>query len=98
MAQRLGRVNRYGNGDAMIDVVHEVNPDKKKEAEPREQARWRTLELLRKLPVLSNRYSASPLALMQLRGREDLMSKFKVAYTPPPKILPATDILFDAWR
>jgi CRISPR-associated endonuclease/helicase Cas3 len=97
MAQRMGRVNRYGSGDAMIDVVHEANPDKKKETDPREQARWRTLELLRELPLLANRYSASPLALMRLRGREDLKSKFDLAYTPPPTILPVTDILFDAW-
>ncbi len=97
MAQRFGRVNRFGAGDANIDIVHEATPDKKKENDPNEQARWKTLELLKELPQLGERRLASPLALMQLRQREDLKAKFESAYTPLPTILPVSDILFDSW-
>ena len=68
IAQRFGRVNRYGHGDAHIDVVHEVAPDKKKESDPIDQARWRTLQLLKELPLEYDRRSASPLELMKLRA------------------------------
>jgi CRISPR-associated endonuclease/helicase Cas3 len=97
MAQRFGRVNRFGTGDANIDVVHEATRDKKKESDPNDQARWKTLELLKELPFVGERRTANPLALMRLRGREDLKSNFDSAYTPQPTILPVSDILFDAW-
>ncbi len=97
MTQRLGRVNRFGAGEANIDIVHEARGDKKKENEPNEQARWKTLDLLKELPQTGERWLASPLALLQLRERDDLRARFEPAYTPPPAILPATDILFDAW-
>ena len=97
MAQRFGRVNRYGTGDASIDVVHEPATNKKKEDDLVEQARWTTLELLKELPRLGERRSASPLALIQLRNREELKSKFKAAFSPEPTILSTSDILFDAW-
>jgi CRISPR-associated endonuclease/helicase Cas3 len=97
MAQRFGRVNRYGTGDAKIDVVYEAAPDKKKEKTPLDQARWKTLELLNNLPPEGERRSASPLALMHLRKRDDLRSNFDGAFTPLPIILPVSDILFDTW-
>ena len=96
MAQRFGRVNRFGAGDANIDIVHHATPEKK-EPDPNEVARWTTLELLKEMPQAGERRSASPLSLMRLRRREDLASKFKSAFTPPPTILPVSDILFDAW-
>jgi CRISPR-associated endonuclease/helicase Cas3 len=97
VVQRFGRVNRFGAGDANIDIVHEATPDKKKDDDPNEQARWNTLALLKELPQIDERRSASPLALMQLRQREDLNPKFQSAYTPHPTILPVSEILFDAW-
>jgi CRISPR-associated endonuclease/helicase Cas3 len=97
MAQRFGRVNRFGDGDAEIDIVHELIAEKQKEDDPYERARWETLELLKELPQVGERQSASPLALVQLREREDLKSQFALAYTPLPAILPVTDILFDSW-
>src|SRR5207248_3695971 len=48
MAQRFGRVNRFGFGAAKIDVVHPAEFDTKDK--PREAARERTLSLLRRLP------------------------------------------------
>jgi CRISPR-associated endonuclease/helicase Cas3 len=85
MAQRLGRVNRFGaRDDTCIDVVHPVEFDAGKEFERRRKL---TLELLRKL-----KGNGSPAALGTLAAAERL-----AAFTPAPAILPTTDILFDAW-
>lgn len=92
MAQRFGRVNRFGNGNACIDVVHESTRDAKKKDDRYEQARWITLELLRSLPHKAAGHDASPAALGELPADER-----QAAFTPPPEILPVSDILFDAW-
>ncbi len=99
MAQRLGRVNRFGEfkGDeaSTITVVHpeEIkNPEPdQKGYDPVEAARSRTLDLLRQLNG-----DACPEALRRLKqqtGTEAVLA----AFTPEPTIRPATDILFDAW-
>jgi CRISPR-associated endonuclease/helicase Cas3 len=97
MAQRLGRVNRFGAGDANVDVVYSEKFNEKDSLTP---ARKNTLALLKALPSLSERadepgvkrHDASPAALGNLdaKARQD-------AFAPTPIILPATDILFDAW-
>ncbi|MBU4248641.1 MAG: type I-U CRISPR-associated helicase/endonuclease Cas3 [Verrucomicrobia bacterium] len=87
MAQRFGRVNRYGEGDALIDVVYEAKPTEKKKDDGFDQRRWLTLNLLQKL-----KRDASPASLSDLPVAEQ-----QAAFTPSPVILPATDILFDAW-
>jgi CRISPR-associated endonuclease/helicase Cas3 len=100
MAQRLGRVNRYGERtDTRIEVVHPATfgkTDRKTgelKADEIGKRRQKTLELLKKLPALGeNQYDASPLALGNLDPIERL-----AAFAPEPTILPATDILFDAW-
>lgn len=128
MAQRFGRVNRFGNNDSWIDVVHSTSdkltksaenspsvPDdahvqadpsgpndasgdtgSKKKAKPQspfDQACQRTLSLLQQLPKREDqRHDASPSALGDLPAADR-----QAAFTPPPVILPATDILFDAW-
>ncbi|MHB9048795.1 MAG: type I-G CRISPR-associated helicase/endonuclease Cas3g [Pirellulales bacterium] len=97
MAQRLGRVNRFGDGNAKVEVVHEGALDKKRETDPREQSRWKTLELLNQLPTVGDGRSGSPIDLMNLRSRRELKEDFKVAYSPKPRVLPTSDILFDAW-
>ena len=97
MAQRFGRVNRFGGGDARIDIVHEAKPESTKADDPNESARWSTLELLQELPLNGERRQASPLALVQLGEREDLGPKFRSAYSPEPVILQASDMLFDTW-
>ena len=85
MAQRFGRVNRFGDiTDSTIDVVH---PESFKADDPMDDARARTLALLRQLDG-----NASPHALGQL----DPAAR-SAAFSPEPKIRPATDILFDAW-
>lgn len=85
MAQRFGRVNRFGKlTDTTIDVIY---PETFKTDDTLDDARWRTLDLLRQLTG-----NASPHALGQLDP--DARS---AAFSPPPKIRPATDILFDTW-
>ena len=96
MAQRFGRVNRYGeplNHVACIDVIHPKKFGKKDKDGKLKQSEFdkrceKTLELLKSLDG-----DASPLALMtKLDAKEKI-----AAFTPLPTILPATDILFDAW-
>ncbi|MFA7236701.1 MAG: type I-U CRISPR-associated helicase/endonuclease Cas3 [Phycisphaeraceae bacterium] len=102
MAQRLGRVNRYGDrADTRIDVVHPSSFGKtdKKTGELRadeiDKRRQKTLDLLKKLPSLGdNLYNASPLALSELDANAD---ERLAAFAPEPVIPPTTDILFDAW-
>lgn len=85
MAQRFGRVNRFGElSDTVIDVVYPTSFDEK---DPLSPPRKRTFDLLGQLQG-----NASPFALSELdpTARE-------AAFSPEPTILPATDILFDAW-
>jgi CRISPR-associated endonuclease/helicase Cas3 len=89
MAQRLGRVNRYGEGDARVDVVVPVAFDEK---DPLGEVRARTLALLKKLPKDGGGHDASPSALGELPPELRL-----AAFTPPPIVPAASDILFDAW-
>lgn len=87
MTQRLGRVNRFGDhNDAGVDVVH-PNPDSFDEKHPLALARKATLALLKHLHG-----DASPKALGELPADSCI-----AAFSPEPSILPATDILFDAW-
>ncbi|MCI0540749.1 MAG: type I-U CRISPR-associated helicase/endonuclease Cas3 [Verrucomicrobiales bacterium] len=85
MAQRFGRVNRYGlRENTQIDVVHPAKFDDKDKLA---SARIATLALLHKLDG-----DGSPLNLGSLESGER-----QAAFAPPPTILPATDMLFDAW-
>lgn len=85
MAQRFGRVNRYGlRKDTRIDVVYPSKFDDKNELTTVRKA---TLELLKQLDG-----DASPLKL----GKTDPTAR-SAAFTPEPVIPPATDILFDGW-
>lgn len=96
MAQRLGRVNRRGECVSEVDVVYETDPDPKRDARL-EAARWKTLEVLERLPSIAgngDRRDSSPLAL---RGLNLSPEERTAAFSPPPDILPTTDILFDAW-
>jgi hypothetical protein len=102
MAQRFGRVNRFGNrNDTRVDVLYpvELPSEKDIEAEGKKKgdkrkpsvlvdgARRRTLHLLRQLAG-----DASPLALSKLDPQERV-----AAFAPKPEILPVSEILFDAW-
>ena len=85
MAQRFGRVNRFGErDDTCIDVVY---PDAFDEKDKRTPARQMTLRLLKQLNG-----DASLKALAELDAEQR-----QAAFAPEPTMLPATDILFDAW-
>ncbi len=97
LAQRFGRVNRLG-GDgrsARIVVVRDEIPDK----DPLAVQRRNTAEVLKDLPAIRGsresapEYDASPAALTALLAKPEAQA----AFSPVPKILPATDILFDHW-
>ena len=105
MAQRFGRVNRFGGGDARIDIVHATDEsppkrDSKKKSKAKNDfdvACERTRALLQSLPLQKlpredARHDASPVALSEISAKER-----QEAFTPAPVILPVTDILFDAW-
>ncbi len=86
MAQRFGRVNRFGEcTDSTITVVHGKMDDSEIDT-----ARKQTLALLEQLIKLGR--SASPAALEQLPSIERAD-----AFSPPPKQRIATAIQFDAW-
>src|SRR5262249_7660460 len=80
MAQRFGRVNRFGARDhTRIDVVH---PTTFEEDDEYEAARERTLDLLRDLNGDGSPGGLDNLDLDRRRG----------AFSPRPRILPASDI------
>lgn len=93
MAQRFGRVNRFGRCDeTRIDVVHSVAFPTAAEVAAKpvleiERRRQRTLLLLQRLEG-----DASSKQLEELPTAEKLE-----AFAPEPETLPATEILFDAW-
>jgi len=98
-SQKLGRVNRRGDVTAEVDVVYEIDPDVKKKDDPFEKCRWKTLELLERLPACAwnnERREASPLELGRLMAKLSDEER-RAAFSPQPEILPTSDILFDAW-
>ncbi|MFO1043484.1 MAG: type I-U CRISPR-associated helicase/endonuclease Cas3 [Planctomycetaceae bacterium] len=85
MAQRFGRVNRFGErSDSEIHVFH---PQEFDESDKLDNSRSRTLELLIQLNG-----DGSPRALNDLDPSERIE-----AFAPSPLVLPASEILFDAW-
>lgn len=85
MAQRFGRVNRFGEcADTRIDIVY---PAEFKDDNELNVRRKRTLALLQSLNG-----DGSPAALSSL----DPIARLD-AFAPKPVIFPVTDILFDAW-
>lgn len=85
MAQRFGRVNRFGKRkDTEVDVVH---PTKFDEKSVRDARRAITLALLQRLNG-----SASSNAIRDVPAEDR-----RAGFAPQPTILPTSDILFDAW-
>jgi CRISPR-associated endonuclease/helicase Cas3 len=85
MAQRFGRVNRFGEQkDTRIDVFHPAAFKEEPDYEPR---RLLTLELLGRLAG-----DASPAALGELPATERV-----AAFSPKPVTLATDGVLFDAW-
>ena len=85
MAQRFGRVNRFGEShDTQIHIVH---PNEFDEANEFDARRAKTLKLL-----IDLNSDGSPNALGELNPDERL-----AAFAPTPTILATSEILFDAW-
>lgn len=92
LAQRLGRVNRFGLTDSTIDLVYEPVDITSDKLNPLQRARARTLALIPELPRRGGAFDASPFGLRTLPAEQ-----CRDAFAPPPPILDATDILFDMW-
>jgi CRISPR-associated endonuclease/helicase Cas3 len=108
MAQRLGRVNRYGQGEATVAVYADVAPPdatdtQNGQGEPEDAAaasqrqydaaRHLTWRLLHKLPMRPDgRREASPAALRALPLKDR-----RAASTPLPILRHVDGILFDRW-
>ncbi len=87
MAQRFGRVNRFGErSDTEVHVFHPL-PDAFDAESRLDQARRKTLDLL-----LSLKGDASPHAL----GTLDAHAR-KLAFTPEPKCPRLDEMVMDAW-
>jgi CRISPR-associated endonuclease/helicase Cas3 len=100
MVQRLGRVNRRGDGNARIFVVHQDKPEPKKAEEPKSEelhaaVAWRSLKPLNRLPVNEHGHDVSPAALAALRS--DFPDEIAMATTPEPLRPELTRALVDAW-
>jgi CRISPR-associated endonuclease/helicase Cas3 len=90
MAQRFGRVNRFGDHDGTrLDIVY---PAEWKAEDDYERRRQRTLALLRHLPG----NSASPSALAALLATLPVEER-TAAFSPRPTIPATSDLLLDAW-
>ena len=101
MVQRLGRVNRRGNGDARIEVI--VTPRKKEKAEEWTERLVRLhkpLDSLRRVGAKGER-DASPGAILDLKERtencSELEKAIEAATTPIPLRPALTRALVDAW-
>jgi CRISPR-associated endonuclease/helicase Cas3 len=97
MAQRLGRVNRFGHGSANVEVICVSSSSHDgQQAQPGSQyegACLRTKQLLYLLPQEADgRLNASPAALAGLPS-----ASVREAFTPEPESPPLTDTLLDMW-
>lgn len=110
MVQRLGRVNRIGEGSASIDVIAVPPPpptanasDKNKQEYARDQAIFEArVDVLKKLPLIeNNRHDASPSAIVKLKesASEDmwLADRIYLAMTREPLHPALSRALVDAW-
>jgi CRISPR-associated endonuclease/helicase Cas3 len=103
MVQRFGRVNRLGRDDetfvAKLDIVDAPPPKTKGKAEDGgdeskyEAARSATRTALSQLPGREGGRNASPGALRVLLDPATV----DAAFAPPPRVVPCTDVLLDAW-
>jgi len=104
MIQRLGRVNRRGYGDAIVQVFV-AKPDEKppkKDKQPNKKSTWESavitaiecLQLLEKND--DGTFAASPMAIDDLKNKL-ANETFEAALTPKPATVTLTDVLLDSW-
>lgn len=105
MVQRLGRVNRRGEGEADVVVFWATpqikKPDEPTDAEKRALTAFAAHAVVERLPNDGGRYDASPGALRDIAGlaRRDRVLKARIdAATTPEPLRPALSrALVDAW-
>lgn len=106
IVQRLGRVNRRGDGRADVIVIaphYELGADPRTDRERRQQERACRLQaterLLRRLPPDEDAFDASPGSLHQLAAADanDVRQLLKHATTPEPLRPEVNRALVDAW-
>lgn len=111
MVQRLGRVNRRGNGDARIKVI--AAPRTRKPSTPKKAEEWekqwqerlarlrRPLDSLRHVVGTKDEWDASPNAILELKKRAEsyleLRKAIEDATTSTPLRPGLTRALVDAW-
>lgn len=103
MIQRLGRVNRFGNGEAKVTVISDLTPPKEKsdDAEAEWERKKNVSVLLKRLPELGGGRDASTAAIRDLKLKADpdqeLQELVESATTPAPLRPALTRPLVDAW-
>jgi CRISPR-associated endonuclease/helicase Cas3 len=97
MVQRLGRVNRRGEGAAKVEILR-VAPKRADALSERERRAVASAELLTRLPAQDGGdRDASPRALMALRAKADCAELLEAASTPAPLRPALTRALVEAW-
>jgi CRISPR-associated endonuclease/helicase Cas3 len=91
MVQRLGRVNRFGDGTANIQVVLPSAPGRQEQPDSPEAT---TIRLLQSLPMAGRHFDASPSALSQIiNGHPEAQN----AFAPRPPCPPLDEARLDDW-
>jgi CRISPR-associated endonuclease/helicase Cas3 len=90
LIQRLGRLNRFGEGVGTAHVVCGEQTDDEKRAKPHEKRLARTLKYLKSLPVVNGGYDVSLGALQRQPPPEE-------ACEPRPAMARLDRWLLDAW-
>jgi CRISPR-associated endonuclease/helicase Cas3 len=106
MVQRLGRVNRRGEGDAQVTIVDQGEPKAKKPEAPtpsekRDLIAYRVLEVMKHLPATGRGIDLSPAAFRDLKLQAEVDGSLKAllrdASSVPPLHPPLSRALVDAW-
>ena len=98
MVQRLGRVNRRGDGTARVVVVDPGPPDVKQAGEAGVARHKAARALLEKLPQPDEHgHQANPASLIGLRANPELGELIDNASTTPPLYPALSRPLVDAW-
>lgn len=98
MVQRLGRVNRRGEGEAQVHVLRTPVDPKKDPDSIRTQRLDAVAELLSQLPhALGGDFDASPGAIDALKKNTLAQGLLNKAITPAPLHPPLTRPLVEAW-
>lgn len=106
IVQRLGRVNRLGNGNSQVILIHErkpkpKNPENPKPEEKRAMTAWGSLRLLAYMPSRKSGINVNPRALENFKKRANkdfqLREEIAAATTRSPLYPALTRALVDAW-